>query len=223
MPSILILDDRVTNQRILGRLAASVEPGAEVHTFGDPLQALAWVERHGADLIITDFKMPHLDGAEFTRRIRQIPTAADVPVVVVTVYDDRQLRLLALEAGATDFLLAPVDHVEFRTRVRNLLTLRRHQVEALRTADLLRRDLEVSERLRSALARESREALAQLIDTVPALISACDREGRLLFVNAAQAKEAGALPSDLVGRDRAALFGAERAALVAELDEEVFA
>ncbi len=42
MPQILILDDRVTNQRILARLAASVEPEASVFTFGHPLEALAW-------------------------------------------------------------------------------------------------------------------------------------------------------------------------------------
>ncbi len=52
--------------------------------------------------------MPDLDGAEVTRRIRQLPHGADVPVVVVTAYDDRDFRLQALEAGATDFLLAPL-------------------------------------------------------------------------------------------------------------------
>ena len=223
MPQILILDDRVTNQRILSRLAASVEPEAKVSAFGNPLDALAWLETHEADLVITDFKMPNLDGAEVTRRIRRMPHGADVPVVVVTVYDDREFRLLALEAGATDFLLAPVDHVEFRTRVRNLLALRRHQVEARRQAERLRQDLEASERLRSALTQESREALAQLIDTVPAMISAADPAGRVLFVNAQQAALAGKAPAELIGQDTTALFGAERAAFGRELDAEVFA
>ena len=223
MPQILILDDRVTNQRILSRLAASVEPDISVETFGDPLLALAWLETHDADLVITDFKMPNLDGAEVTRRLRAMPRTADVPVVVVTVYDDRQFRLLALEAGATDFLLAPVDHVEFRTRVRNLLALRRHQIAARRQAERLKLDLEASERLRTDLTRASREALAQLIDTVPAMISAADRDGRLVFVNAAQADAVGRCPADLVGRDVAELFGAERGAFARELDAEVFA
>jgi diguanylate cyclase (GGDEF)-like protein/PAS domain S-box-containing protein len=223
MPQILILDDRVTNQRILARLAASVEPEASVFTFGHPLEALAWLSHHEVDLVITDFKMPDLDGAEVTRRIRQLPHGADVPVVVVTAYDDRDFRLQALEAGATDFLLAPVDHVEFRTRVRNLLALRRHQQEARRQAERLRQDLEASERLRSALAQESREALAQLIDTVPAMISATDATGRLVFVNARQAALARLPPAALVGQDSTLLFGTERAAFGRELDAEVFA
>jgi diguanylate cyclase (GGDEF)-like protein/PAS domain S-box-containing protein len=223
MPQILILDDRITNQRILSRLAASVEPGITVQAFGDPLEALAWLAVHDADLIITDFKMPNLDGAEVTRRLRADPRTADVPIVVVTVYDDRQLRMLALDAGATDFLLAPVDHVEFRTRVRNLLALRRHQIDARRQAERLRHDLAASERLRTDLMRASRESLAQLIDTVPAMVSAADRDGRLVFVNAAQADAVGKRPADLVGQEMAALFGPERAAFSREMDAEVFA
>lgn len=223
MPHIVILDDRITNRRILARLAESVGSDISVATFGDPREALSWLETHDADLVITDFKMPHLDGAEVTRRLRDMPLTADVPIVVVTVYDDRQFRLLALEAGATDFLLAPVDHVEFRTRVRNLLALRRHQIETKRHAQQLRRDLEASERLRSDLVRQSREALAQVIDTVPAMVTATDREGRLLFVNAAQAEALGRTQAELVGRDVGELFGPERGTLSRELDKEVFA
>lgn len=223
MPHVLILDDRVTNQRILARLAESVASDISVATYGDPREALAWLESHDADLIITDFKMPHLDGAEVTRRLRAMPRTADVPIVVVTVYDDRQLRLLALEAGATDFVLAPVDHVEFRTRVRNLLTLRRHQMEAKRQADQLRVELETSERLRTDLMRESREALAQLIDTVPAMVTAADRDGRLVFVNAAQAEAVGRSQAELVGHPVTDVFGPDRGAFSRELDGEVFA
>jgi diguanylate cyclase (GGDEF)-like protein/PAS domain S-box-containing protein len=223
MPHVLILDDRVTNQRILARLAESVASDISVATYGDPRVALAWLESHDADLIITDFKMPHLDGAEVTRRLRAMPRTADVPIVVVTVYDDRQLRLLALEAGATDFVLAPVDHVEFRTRVRNLLMLRRHQMEAKRQAEQLRVELETSERLRTDLMRESREALAQLIDTVPAMVTAADRDGRLVFVNAAQAEAVGRSQAELVGHPVTDVFGPDRGAFSRELDSEVFA
>ena len=223
MPQILILDDRGTNQRVLSRLAASIEPDITVVSFGDPHLALEWLATHDADLIITDFKMPNLDGAEVTRRLRSMPRTAEVPVIVVTVHDDRTFRLLALEAGATDFLLAPVDHVEFRTRVRNLLALRRHQLASKRQAERLQLDLETSERLRTDLTRESREALAQVIDTVHALVSAADRDGRLVFVNLAQAEAVGRSPADLVGCDVTDLFGAERGAFARELDAEVFA
>lgn len=222
MPQIVILDDRVTNQRILARLAQSVAPDIAVEAFGDPREALSWLESNDADLVITDFKMPHFDGAEVTRRLRAKSRTADVPIVVVTVYDDRAFRLLALEAGATDFLLAPVDHVEFRTRVRNLLSLRRHQVEIKRHAEQLRQDLEASVKLRTDLVRQSRDALAQVIDTVPAMVTAADRDGRLVFVNAAQAAFVARSQADVVGNHVNELFGVERGTLSAQLDTDVF-
>src|SRR5690242_1689788 len=127
--------------------------------------------------------MPQMDGAEFIRRFRELPSSVDVPVVVITVYEERSFRLRALESGATDFLQSPVDHHEFLTRARNLLKLRKQQL-------LLERKLEHSERSREEALRDSSERLAQVIDTVPAMVSATDRTGRFIFVNAYQAEVA---------------------------------
>ena len=80
------------------------------------------------DLVVTDYKMPQMDGGEFIRRFRELPGAAEVPVIVITIYEERSFRLRALEAGATDFLQSPVDHNEFVTRARNLLKLRKQQL-----------------------------------------------------------------------------------------------
>ncbi|WP_424813700.1 EAL domain-containing response regulator [Roseococcus sp. YIM B11640] len=223
MSQIVILDDRGSNRKILTQLAMSVEPGAEVVSFGNPLLALSWMDGNRPDLVITDYRMPHLDGAEVSARVRAKATGADVPIIVVTAYNDPVFRLRALEAGATDFLISPLDHLEFRTRVRNLLALRRHQLELRRLAQDLQRDLEASERSRHALMRESRESLAQLIDTVPAMISAADREGKLVFVNARQAALVGASPAELVGHDVRRILGAERAQRSLDADAEVFA
>jgi len=76
MPLIVILDDRATNRNIYTRLAASLEKGVTVTAFADPQLALEWLAEHPADLVITDYKMPRFDGAEFTRRFRaQLPEA----------------------------------------------------------------------------------------------------------------------------------------------------
>jgi diguanylate cyclase (GGDEF)-like protein/PAS domain S-box-containing protein len=222
MTKIVILDDRGTNRRILTQLALSTEPSAEVTAFADPIQTLEWLKRQEADIILTDYRMPKLNGAEFISAVRVMELNAEVPIVVVTAYGDPDLRLHALEAGATDFLLAPVEHLEFRCRIRNLLALRRHQVRLRQEAQDLARDLALSERSRRAVIRESRQALARLIDTVPALISATDRDGRLLFVNAHQAARAGCNTSDLIGEPAARILGEARALRCAVLDQEVF-
>jgi diguanylate cyclase (GGDEF)-like protein/PAS domain S-box-containing protein len=218
MALICILDDRVTNRNIFAKLAATIEPDVEVKTFANPVEALAWVGDNTPDLVVTDYKMPDLDGAEFTRRFRRIPGCEDVPVVVLTVYEERSFRLSALEAGATDFLQSPVDHHEFLTRARNLLKMRRQQLVIASRAVKLEDELRSSERSRAEALRDSTERLAQVIDTVPALISAYDKDGRCIFVNAHQAAIKGVEPGELLGRTAVDLFGPEQGARSAALD-----
>ena len=98
MALIVVLDDRVTNRNIFSKLASTIEAGVSVRAFGDPVEALDWLRENTPDLIITDYKMPHMDGAEFIRRFREIPRGADIPIVVITVYEERGFRLRALEA-----------------------------------------------------------------------------------------------------------------------------
>ena len=143
-------------------------------------------------------------------------------MVVITAYADRNFRLRALEAGATDFLQSPVDHHEFMTRARNLLKMRMQQQIIKSRARSLEQRLETSERSREELLRNSREALAQVIDTVPAMISAADRQGRCVFVNAYQAALVGSSPSLLAGRDVTELFGREQGERSRQLDRLVF-
>src|SRR5947209_19318613 len=222
MSIIVIVDDRVTNRNIFAKLAASIEAGVEVQTFGDPIEALDWLENNTPDLIVTDYKMPHVDGAEFIRRFRAMDHGSEIPVVVITVYEERSFRLKALEAGATDFLNSPVDHYEFVTRARNLLTLRKHQLLLARRADNLERELEYSERSREMALRDSSERLAQVIDTLPVMISASGRDGKILFVNAYQTKFFGLDHTDCVGKPASLMLGDESGARSIALDRMVF-
>lgn len=218
MALVCILDDRVTNRNIFAKLAATIEPDVIVKTFANPVEALGWMTDNTPDLVVTDYKMPDLDGAEFTRRFRKLGGCEDVPVVVLTVYEERAFRLGALEAGATDFLQSPVDHHEFLTRARNLLKMRRQQIVIASRALSLEHELRTSERSREQALRDSTERLAQVIDTVPALISASDRDGRCIFVNAHQAAIKGVEPSALLGRSAIDLFGPEQGGRSAALD-----
>ncbi len=222
MPLVAILDDRATNRHIFARLAHSIEPGITVRTFEDPVVALDWLAGNTPDIVITDFKMPSLDGAQFTRRFRELPGCSDVPVVVITVYDERSFRLSALEAGATDFLHSPVDHSEFVTRARNLLRLRQQQLLLRSRATSLEQELLESEQTREAVLRDSRERLAQIIDTVPAMISATDRDGRCIFINARHAEAHGIESTDVAGKSTTAIFGKSRAERSRKLDRIVF-
>ncbi len=123
MYSIVIVDDRATNRAIYSQLVRSLGQNVSVNAFGSAAGALDWLKANNADLIVTDYEMPHIDGDEFITRFRALPGASRVPIMMITVCGQRQKKLRALESGATDFLRAPVDHFEFISRARNLLKL----------------------------------------------------------------------------------------------------
>lgn len=222
MPLIAILDDQETNRRIFERLAFSIEDAVVIRVFADPASALAAFEAGLVpDLIVTDFKMPVMDGAGFIRAVRALHGFSEIPVIVITVYEERSFRMRALEAGATDFLQSPIDHQEFITRARNLLKLRKQQLLLESRARYLAVELATSEQSRQAVLRDSSERLAQVIDTVPAMVSACDRDGRILFVNAFVGEFMARDPASLVGKSSDLLVDSEIAVPNRMLDRKV--
>ncbi|MES2355899.1 MAG: HD domain-containing phosphohydrolase [Pseudomonadota bacterium] len=126
--TVLIIDDQSTGRMILSEIVRSIDKKLDVVTFGDPLEAIEYAQSRPVDLVLTDYKMPTLDGIETIRRLRRIFRDEDVPIVCVTIVNDREIRYAALEAGATDFLTRPIDRFECRARCKNLITLRRHQL-----------------------------------------------------------------------------------------------
>ena len=222
MSVIVVIDDRTTNRRILSQLSVSLEETTLVKDFENPVKALAWIEDNTPDLVVTDFKMPEMDGAEFVRRFRELPLCFDVPVIVVTAFQDRAFRYRALGAGATDFLLSPIDHREFRVRAHNLLTLHEHQKINQQRAAELEQKLRSSGDEHEEEMRRGRERLLGVIDALPAMISATDEEGRYVFVNRYLASSLGIEPDSAVGKTAIELFSADTAEEHHKRDREIF-
>jgi diguanylate cyclase (GGDEF)-like protein/PAS domain S-box-containing protein len=221
MSTIVIVDDQPINRAIYSKIASSMDNVVRTETFADPREALKSLASLAPDLIITDYNMPSLDGAAFIARVRADPATADIPIIVITVYEDRSYRLRALDAGATDFLLSPVDHREFVTRAKNLLKLRKQQLLLAHRAERLERKLERSEQSLREAVRDSSERLAQVIDAVPAMISVTDQQGRFQFINEYQAALMGIDPSAAIGSDAVEVLDPERAARTRALDQLV--
>ena len=125
---VMVVDDQSTGRAILEQVARGLGERVGVEGFARPVDAVVWATRQVADLVLVDYMMPDMDGIEFVRRLRALPGYEHVPIVMVTVHDDRKVRYAALDAGITDFLTKPLDARECLARCRNLLTLRRQQL-----------------------------------------------------------------------------------------------
>jgi putative two-component system response regulator len=160
---IVIVDDVEANLLLLKHFITQLGEAHEVAAFTDPQQALAHCQGSVPDLVIVDYMMPELNGVDFIQRFRAAPGRADIPVLMVTANDELTVRYSALEAGANDFLTKPLDKIEFRARMRNVLALRASQKRLEDRASWLAEEVlkatdEIVRRERETILRLSRAA-----------------------------------------------------------------
>ncbi len=141
---VLVVDDESTGRTILTKIIQQVEDDISVDAFDNPLEALKWLDSNHPDLIVTDYRMPDMNGVDLIRKIRERPASQDIPIMVITVVSEKSVRYDALEAGATAFLTRPIDQIECRTSCRNLLKLHEQQSIIQDRADWLARQVEVA-------------------------------------------------------------------------------
>ena len=121
---ILIVDDAPANVRLLEKLLEA-DGYTNIVSTTDPTTVLRLCAQKEPDLIITDLRMPLVDGFELLTRIRE--TFADggyLPVLVLTADGDDAAKEKSLKLGANDFLTKPFNRTEVLLRVKNLLETR---------------------------------------------------------------------------------------------------
>jgi nitrogen regulation protein NR(I) len=119
---ILVVDDEPNLRRVLSALL--VRDGYDVETAEDGAIALEILAEHHIDMVITDLRMPNIDGMELLRKA--LVMDAELPVVIITAHGTVDNAVEALKTGAFDYITKPFDQTEVRTIVK----------KALRTRDL---------------------------------------------------------------------------------------
>lgn len=148
---VCIVDDEHISRTIIDA-ALKREEIYEVETFSSANRAILRCKEITFDLILVDYQMPEMNGIECIKHIRQLHTYAHVPMIMLTADVERDVRLAAIQAGATDFLNKPFDPEELRIRVRNLLSLREAQLALIDRANTLDEEIQVA--TRKLVARE---------------------------------------------------------------------
>ncbi len=125
---ILIVDDVATN-----RIVFKVKLGAAMYQpllAADGASCLRVAREESPDLILLDLMLPDMSGIDVLYQLRADPMTRDIPVVVFSASSDQSARLLALAAGADDFLTKPIDDQTLLARLRGLLRSREDVVGA---------------------------------------------------------------------------------------------
>jgi putative two-component system response regulator len=162
MNTVLIIDDSDINLALIKALVLKLGECQPV-LYEEPLKALEWCRENVPDLVIVDYMMPGMDGLRFISAFRALHGRNEIPVLMITANDQKDVRYEALLGGANDFLTKPVDRIEFSARVRNMLMLRQGQKfladRARHLEDLVdERTSEIRDRERELIFRISRAA-----------------------------------------------------------------
>ena len=107
---VLFVDDDVVTGRVMQRNCDNARYACSV--FQDPRQCLGAFSKDGADIVITDLRMPGMTGFELLTQLREIDQ--DVPILVMTGYSSVENAVEAMKRGASDFIKKPFDFSELR-------------------------------------------------------------------------------------------------------------
>lgn len=119
---ILIIDQNSINLCFIDALIDKI-PDCESFAFTTSKSALEWAKDSIPDFVIIDYMMPDVHSLDVIKILRDIPGRKMVPILVLSVSDNKEFKYNALEHGANDFLKKPIDKIEFLARVKNILNL----------------------------------------------------------------------------------------------------
>ncbi len=154
---ILVVEDEKPLREFISRNLSA--RGFQVFTASNGLEALAIFNTETVDLIILDIMMPHMDGLETCRRIRQ---ASTMPIIVLTALGEEADKVAALDQGADDYLTKPFGIEELLARVRAMMRRINWEGSPNQTREVLRYgEIELDAQANTAVCRGSRLKLTR--------------------------------------------------------------
>ena len=123
---VMIVDDEAFNIKVV-QTHLSLAGYGNFITSVDPRPVMEMISLEMPDIILLDIMMPEISGLDILRMVRADEDLKHIPVVVLTAADNEEIKIEALELGATDFLNKPVNLPELVVRVRNVLLAKAYQ------------------------------------------------------------------------------------------------
>ena len=135
--SVLIIDDSDAIRERIIRTLESFDLFARFYEAEDGLEGFKKLLSSPVDIILCDLEMPRIDGFKFLSMLKSRPDLQDVPVIILTGMNDRELKIKGLEQGASDYVTKPFDPEELVARVKVHLKIKHLQDDLKRSNELL--------------------------------------------------------------------------------------
>jgi PAS domain S-box-containing protein len=197
---VLVADDNADTREYVASLLAG---RYEVETVANGEEALASILLNPPDLVLSDVRMPGLDGFGLLKAIRTNPEIRALPVILLSARASGEDRVDGLDAGASDYLVKPFSARELLARVGAHLEMTRVRKQAAaRESDLL------------AKAEAARDAAAGMLESITDAFATFDREWRFIYVNPKTEQLMGMRRDQLLGKNYWKIFPATLGTIV---------
>jgi len=120
--SVLVVDD---NADIRQFIREQLEDSFQIYEANDGINGIKLAAELIPNLIITDLRMPGIDGFEVIKKLKQDTITSHIPIIILTAKSDQKDKITGLETGADDYLVKPFSTQELIVRVKNLITTRK--------------------------------------------------------------------------------------------------
>ena len=121
MYRILVVDDEKIERKGVLFLFKQMDIDCEIVEIVNGQVALEYLENNEVDILLTDVKMPHVDGMELIKQIKERNLNPNMKIIIVSGYSDFEYAKLAVKLGVSDYILKPVDPKEFEPTLRKIL------------------------------------------------------------------------------------------------------
>ena len=204
--SIFIIDDSASDRRIICNFITKLGFGSpeEFSSCESALERLRQVDPGAVKAILLDLQMDGMAGIACCLQLRSMPGYADTPILVVTASNDEIQMNCAFEAGATDYILKPIQKYNLQVRLRNAIQLDSERAGSRKHEQRLQQDIRIAQEIQSRLL--TREL--QQLDFAMELLHrpAGKLSGDMVFVCQTGPKRYAAILMDVMGHGVSSAF-----------------
>ncbi len=198
--SVLLIEDNPGDARLIReQLREAAETAFEVSLVNSLQQGISTLVEQTFDVVLLDLSLPDSFGLDTLQKIRSV--VQDVPIVVLTGFDDQTLGIQAVQMGAQDYLLKNDSHPKLLSRTIRY-AIERHRIETQ-----LRQSQE-----------EYRSLINDVFDTTTVGVLILDRDFKVVWVNVAIEVYFGILREDLLGHDKRILIEDQLKCIFEDMD-----
>lgn len=129
---LILIDDESNNLLVTKEIMSLYDSDIKIKTSSSPMEVLEWIKNDAPDCVISDYKMPEMNGIEFTRKLRE---TSKIPVILYSNQSKANVATEAFDAGVNDYIRKnsdPLHHILLLKKIKNAVDKYRLELQLLK-------------------------------------------------------------------------------------------